>query len=371
MQAIRTEAHQLAEAAGEEEELWRLHVADLFWPFWLGSITPEAEAEGRRIGPEAAAYFEARGEWEAVSEALDGYSGLLLTVGAYADMIEVAQRRLAIRGLSLFERGDACATLTQARCEIGDYRDSVASALRIVDVLGAGISPILLANTSGFGVLAACLGGLWSELNEIAAMLEEAWQSMGRDPGARYLARGFLAMLHVATARDDRAAADRAAAALGRLAQGVDGPLLQSLTSAYHNDDARSLDESLLLDTTARGSALHSTALAIMFLSERGEASTPHVFARVTERSDGTFIAPLRRAVSVAAALASGDNARLAAAVDDAEARGLIPHAARMRIVLAQRTGDRALLERARPVLERLGDRQFLRRLEEVAATLH
>jgi hypothetical protein len=41
-----------------------------------------------------------------------------------------------------------------------------------------------------------------------------------------------------------------------------------------------------------------------------------------------------------------------------------------MRIVLAQRTSDRAQLERARPVLERLGDRQFLRRLEEVAATL-
>jgi class 3 adenylate cyclase len=48
-----------------------------------------------------------------------------------------------------------------------------------------------------------------------------------------------------------------------------------------------------------------------------------------------------------------------------------LPHAhgndaARMRIVLAQRTGDRAQLDRARPVLERLGDRHFLRRLQEV-----
>jgi hypothetical protein len=41
-----------------------------------------------------------------------------------------------------------------------------------------------------------------------------------------------------------------------------------------------------------------------------------------------------------------------------------------MRIVLAQRTGDHEPLERARLVLERLGDRQFLHRLEEVAATL-
>jgi hypothetical protein len=41
-----------------------------------------------------------------------------------------------------------------------------------------------------------------------------------------------------------------------------------------------------------------------------------------------------------------------------------------MRIVLAQMTGDPAPLAQARPVLERLQDRQFLRRLEEVTATL-
>jgi hypothetical protein len=41
-----------------------------------------------------------------------------------------------------------------------------------------------------------------------------------------------------------------------------------------------------------------------------------------------------------------------------------------MRIVLAQLTGERAQLDRARPVLERLGDRQFLRRLEEVRSAL-
>jgi hypothetical protein len=41
-----------------------------------------------------------------------------------------------------------------------------------------------------------------------------------------------------------------------------------------------------------------------------------------------------------------------------------------MRIVLAARTGDPAPLKQARPVLERLEDRQFLLRLEDVAATL-
>ncbi len=41
-----------------------------------------------------------------------------------------------------------------------------------------------------------------------------------------------------------------------------------------------------------------------------------------------------------------------------------------MHIVFAQPTGDRIQLERARPVLERLGDRRSLRWLGEVAKTL-
>jgi len=78
----------------------------------------------------------------------------------------------------------------------------------------------------------------------------------------------------------------------------------------------------------------------------------------------------LIRLVEIAEALAQEDDARLSMAIEEAEAHGLIAQAARLRIVLAQRTGDLTQLERARPALERLGDRQFLRRLEKVAAAL-
>ncbi|HEY8325731.1 MAG TPA: hypothetical protein VIG77_14625, partial [Ktedonobacterales bacterium] len=73
---------------------------------------------------------------------------------------------------------------------------------------------------------------------------------------------------------------------------------------------------------------------------------------------------------AIARALADDDNARLAAAIDTAEAHHLAPHAARMRVTLAQRAHDRAQLDLARPALERLGDALFLRKLEEVAAAL-
>ena len=72
----------------------------------------------------------------------------------------------------------------------------------------------------------------------------------------------------------------------------------------------------------------------------------------------------------IATALSDNDNVRLAQAIDEAEAHQHIVHAARMRIVLAQRTRDRSQLERARVVLEHLGDRLHLRRLEEVEQEL-
>ena len=76
------------------------------------------------------------------------------------------------------------------------------------------------------------------------------------------------------------------------------------------------------------------------------------------------------RTASIARALASVDNEQLASAIDEAEAHQLIVHATRMRIVLAQRSGDHSQLERARAVLVRLGDRQYLRKLDEVAGLL-
>ena len=76
------------------------------------------------------------------------------------------------------------------------------------------------------------------------------------------------------------------------------------------------------------------------------------------------------RASNIARALQAGDNQALSRAIDEAEEHQLIVHAARMRIVLAKRTGDLSQLERARPVLERLEDRLFLRTLHEVEETI-
>jgi hypothetical protein len=74
--------------------------------------------------------------------------------------------------------------------------------------------------------------------------------------------------------------------------------------------------------------------------------------------------------VQIAEALGARNSTRLSRAIVDAEQHGLVPHAARMRIVLAEMSRDPGPLDQARDVLEGLGDRQFLRRLEDVAAAL-
>jgi len=301
MEAPRAEARQLAEAAGDEEEGWRLRGADAFWPFWRGVLTPEDEAEGRRLGPAAADCFEARGQWEALSEVLDGYGNVLQMAGAFAEAAASARRRLAIPTLSYLERADACGLLATVGFESGDYAGSVEIALQTVNVLGQGMSAALLGNTVGYGAYSACLSGRWSELSELADKAEEAWEAFGRDPGARYLWRGFVSALHVAKAREDGAAFDRAADALRRLNEGDAGgesELLRALLTAYRDDDAQVLAQPALFS----GHSLpHPKVLAVMFLSERGVHGQPDLLRlargalRATTRTPYCAPAPSRK----------------------------------------------------------------------------
>jgi hypothetical protein len=149
--------------------------------------------------------------------------------------------------------------------------------------------------------------------------------------------------------------------------------LRRALFTAYHAEDASLLDLAAIFHDLHLALASQFTAvytLVVMFVSERGVRADPDFWRGPWERTPAVRGETLSLAVAIAKALATSDDNELAVAIDAAEAHGLIPHAARMRIVLAQRTGDHAPLERARPVLERLGDRQFLGRLDEVQRSL-
>jgi hypothetical protein len=294
---------------------------------------------------------------------------MLVEVGAHHEAAEVARRRLALPGLSYRERGDASAMLAKARMYAGDYAGSIEVAWQTLTTLSAGLSPTLLAEAAGWGALAAFLAGHWSDASKLVAVVEEAWEAGEHDVAIGSSLRGFASGLHIATAREDRAAADRALAPL----QAISGSsttmgtsFVLALLTAYRDDDVHAFDHAI----PAGAKPFGAVWIAVTFLSERGISLRPDLLRFARETADRCREDVVVRTVAVAEALAAGDDARLAATIIGVEAHGLIPHAARMRIVLARRAGDRAHLELARPVLERLGDRQFLRRLEEVQAAL-
>ena len=379
MAALREEARRLAEQSSDDYELWRLRTADLFWYWWTDESPESAAAQLLASGWEAADHFESIGDWDAFSEALDGYGTLALMLGDWDATSAASQRRLAAPALTRFERNDALNTVIWAQTNRGAYAEAIATVRDLLarrgpsELVTGFASPLFTAREDAF------LSGAWDEFARFDAHVEEIWQEAeGRLEDIRLIrlwqGDRIYAML-IALAREDRAAAERAAEALRGLAEqeprdSRKQALLRWIEASLA-DDPVPLEVALGEATTAEDLDLVPAYRSLCrVLGECGRSIPLHILdliaaGRALQNEDA-----LKRWYPIARALADGDDARLASTIDDAEAHDLIPHASRMRIILAQRTGDRAQLERARAALERLDDRLFLRKLEAVAAAL-
>ncbi|HEX9035886.1 MAG TPA: adenylate/guanylate cyclase domain-containing protein [Ktedonobacterales bacterium] len=379
MTAWRDEAQHLAELSGDENERWRLRAAGLFWYWWSGESPADDVAALMAEGWLAADYFEARGEWDAFSEALDGYGTLAFMTGDWTATFKASERRLAAPSLTLYERIDALNTVIWAQSNSGDYAGAIATVRGLLarrrtgELATAFVSAVFSARQCAF------VSGEWDAFAYFDTVLQEAWEEADRrpdDPSSVRMWQGdTLYALLIALARDDRPAVERAVETLVQLGelesrkarrealqlwieaglQDTPAPLARALAPVANQDD---------LDLLPSHSSL------CRFLSEHGQAAPERVLDVIAGGGAIRLEDALQRWYQIARALADDDNAALAGAIDEAEAHALIPHAARMRIVLAQRTGDRAQLERARPILERLGDKQYLRKLEAAAEAL-
>jgi hypothetical protein len=204
--------------------------------------------------------------------------------------------------------------------------------------------------------------GRWSEINDYMPALEDIWEQIQHGVGAAtHVAGSYVCALHIALAREDMARANAAVLVLERCfsSEQVNA---RALLAAYREDDPGHLNFDPSSDDW--------TAPMLTFLTDRGIPAPRVLIARLRALLSFLPINYWIWLVEIAEALESSDLVRLAKAINEAEDHDLIAPAARLRLVLAQRTGDRTQLERARLVLERLGDRQFLRRLEKVAAAL-
>jgi class 3 adenylate cyclase len=371
MEEMRDEARRLAEAAGNEAELWRVKVVDLFWPMWRNRMTDEELAEGRLIGTSAAKYFEKRQEWEPFHEALDGYGALALMKGQHAEMSAAARRRLASPAVNRIDRGDAVSVLVWSSLNGGEYVAAADAMEREMRSFRPGEPRAPFSNGLSIALLACTLAGQWERRHLLFPALKETWEELRQYAGAGWLLPGFVSDLHMALARQDRPAIDAASSVVKRLLSPDSRVNSRWLFDAYLDDDSAKLEldpRKVLWEGSGVSSQL--STLGIMFLSERRSVLPQNVLEQAAAQASAKNLVPALDAIRVQKSLASNEIGRLVETLDLLEDHGLVPHAARMRVVQAEMSQDPAPLEQARPVLKRLHDRLFLTRLEEVAALL-
>ncbi|HLZ59889.1 MAG TPA: adenylate/guanylate cyclase domain-containing protein [Ktedonosporobacter sp.] len=360
--SLITEARQLAQAAKNEYEQWRVCVANLF-SYLLGNeeAIPTDEGEQRNVGLEAAAYFEQQGDWAAFSEALDAYAALSQAIGADEDALSASQRRLTAPDLPALERSDAIQMIARAYMNLGDFDNCI----KVIETELAQLQPeqpLYLGEGISHAMLTAYICGRWSKVDELAPIVAQIAGQEQYDLEALWvIADGYYAMFFVAQAREDDAALESAVATLKRIYpdESYTG---RTFLNAFLEDDPHRVH---YMDQSNLSKYVMKT---LMLYNEHGLA-----FPDLTklDKYGNSLIKGFTTCYrEIALALAANDDTWLAGAIDKAEEHHLIVHAAHMRIVLAQRTSDPTQLERARPILEQLGDRRALRKLEEVKSTL-
>jgi hypothetical protein len=122
MLRLRDEMRRLGEEAGDEDELWRMRVADVSRYWWTGETGREQASADMALCLAAAAYFEARGDWTGFHCALDVYAVRAYAIGAWEKGEAAARRRLKAPAGSEIEggaRGEALTSLAMAQVACG------------------------------------------------------------------------------------------------------------------------------------------------------------------------------------------------------------------------------------------------------------
>jgi class 3 adenylate cyclase/tetratricopeptide (TPR) repeat protein len=356
------EALELCETHNLEGERRRIQIIQIYAWCQFQAVPPEEIQAQIPLLMELADAFAARGDWQAHSEALDVASLANAMVGQMSEVKALLRRRLAIPELTAIERFDARNSLVAYHFISGEYRAAIDLALETMRSLRPGDSPLYIAGSISMALVAAYYGGHWDESALFLPLLQSITELARFDATAAIgIGESYAAVLDIALAREDRPLVDAAYAALDRFLP--ESPAFgRRLVTLIRDGNLAELAHEM---PNWPGMMI---LRGLMALSEFGIA-VPHDL--IDRAGDERF--PLDLAVRVRAvtrALADGDDERLAAAIDAAEAHQLPIYAARLRGVLAERTKDTDQIDRARSALEAVRDRRFLRRLKEISEAL-
>ena len=174
---LHAEALQLAEEAGDEDELWLVRIASL-----NAFVRTETREERERdVCAAAAVYFERREDWPSLYLALDWYATYLRRLGAYEESLAATQRCLEWPNMPWWARATALAMIVSAHFYRCDFDACRAAAREALAQVRPGDPVSLLAGAMDMAFGAAYLSGRWSELERVreaqALIWEEARQA--------------------------------------------------------------------------------------------------------------------------------------------------------------------------------------------------
>ncbi len=218
---LRTEALQLAEKAGDKDEIWRVRTYSLVQILIQRSTTPEEVASGLKMGGEAIAYFEQRNDPEALDYALGIMALYCWLTDDHSGAIEVAKRRLSIQGLPSGKRGSAWNHIVISYCLMGDYDRCLTAYHEAFDNKGPEEPLEYYAESINVAMLAAYLTGRWSEIDPMRDVLAQVWERIQQLAGTGIMVfSGYMISLFLAKAHEDRPLMDAASSILERIHPG-------------------------------------------------------------------------------------------------------------------------------------------------------
>ncbi|HEX4744528.1 MAG TPA: adenylate/guanylate cyclase domain-containing protein [Candidatus Limnocylindria bacterium] len=361
------QARALLAASPDEEEESRLAVIDSFQATSraLHGATDEARQRAAIMAVERSRdHFAARGDVNALSEALDALGSTYRSRGEFDLAIACARERLRHSDrLSLLERADAWNVIVWDLVWAGRYREAIRAADEEQASFRAGEPVEAATHGHAWAALGARLCGSWDDALRFCDLMRAWWEDRGRPESARFSLRGIYAAIHVARARLDgtRLAAYRSLAGSSANVAALPPGHPYAATHAILAAGASEGAAGVLADE--RASAEYKAEIIAFVVLEEGLMLDEAVL-RSAERSTTPMISLLSERIALARAIRGSDR-DLAAAVSRLDAADLGADGARAAALLALRRGDPEAIARARERLETLGDRLFIARLEE------
>lgn len=292
-----------------------------------------------------------------VSAAYDAIDSVEMVDNRFAAVIEIVSERLAFGNrVNSSERLDAWIVSTWAHTLLGKLEAADQAASAAVAGLGSGQVPSWVGGASAWRLLGLYVRGRWDEaVAESIRMQRALRESEIRAPW--FALNGLLAGYLIARGKGDSVEEEAwRAAALAIFERSDPGIRTQRLRPLF-GGDVDELRTTVIADFMVFTGRLDYVALALGELADRRLGADPaHLDAMIQYLEDRSLVfvtAPARRLRG----LLRRSEPDLRASLEEYEAMGARPFAARVRAELGLMSGDRGPAESAIADLEQIGDR--------------